>query len=611
VVVKLGSNISSLTAQRELAKSSNTLARSFERLASGQRINRASDDSAGLAISSTLKSSSRVFSQAIRNVNDGVSVLNIAEGSLTELSNISIRQLELAEQAANGTYSLQQRRALNQEANALVDEFNRIVGSTEFNRTKLIDKSLSELRIQAGFGANGSIGFAISEKLARTTGDGTFSLNNVSAWAAAGNNQVALTNLGTNDTKLDALTLSGSGVITSYTGNGDGTFSAGTVVNTGALVSSFTLADMNGDHLNDIVAAIGAGVKVFMATGLNTFGSGITVTATGGGALQTADFNGDGFLDVVTSNIGSPVYFNNGDGTFTAKVSAFGGVAQDAMVTGDFNNDGRADIFAVSGTTFRVLSASTGGVFSTTATGSVTTGMFLGKVGDFNGDGNLDIIATNSTVGSVLLGNGDGTFTEVALNVGTGFNQFEVADIDGDGITDIVGAQYSVDVGIKSLIGNGDGTFKAAMTSSTPTNQSSFSIGDLDGDGALDVISSNYTTNAGAVYFGRSRKITTIGKLNINTRAGALLAINEINGTINRISQELGVLGATQSRYSVALNTLGASRENFEAAGSRITDVDTAEESSVVTRTQILQKASSAVLAQANQQPALALKLLT
>ena len=100
MTISFGQNIDSLAAQSELNKSSASLAQSYRRLSSGLRINQASDDAAGLAITSQLNSASRVFSAAIRNVNDGLSAANIAEGALNALKSISERQLELAEAKA-------------------------------------------------------------------------------------------------------------------------------------------------------------------------------------------------------------------------------------------------------------------------------------------------------------------------------------------------------------------------------------------------------------------------------------------------------------------------------------------------------------------------------
>ena len=99
--IRLNSNIPSLTTQRRLGQSTRDVNQSFERLSSGLRINRAVDDAAGLAIASALDTDAKVYATGIRNLNDGLSLLNIADGAITELSNITIRIRELSEQAAN------------------------------------------------------------------------------------------------------------------------------------------------------------------------------------------------------------------------------------------------------------------------------------------------------------------------------------------------------------------------------------------------------------------------------------------------------------------------------------------------------------------------------
>jgi flagellin len=120
-------------AQRRLNAALDNRASIFQKLSTGSRINKASDDAAGLAIADSLRADSRIFSQAIRNVNDGISYTNIASSGLTELSNIVTRLKELAEQAATGTLSKNQRGALDQEAQALSDEYQRVIQSTTLN----------------------------------------------------------------------------------------------------------------------------------------------------------------------------------------------------------------------------------------------------------------------------------------------------------------------------------------------------------------------------------------------------------------------------------------------------------------------------------------------
>lgn len=154
MTVSIGSNISALNTQRRLAESSTALSRTLERLSTGQRINRASDDSAGLAIAAGLNTDQRLYSGALRNLNDGISVINIIDGALDQQSRILQRLAELSEQSANGTFSSSQRDALDGEYKALLKEFNRIAESTSFNGQKLLqgkrDNGLDQILVQAG-----------------------------------------------------------------------------------------------------------------------------------------------------------------------------------------------------------------------------------------------------------------------------------------------------------------------------------------------------------------------------------------------------------------------------------------------------------------------------
>lgn len=151
-MVKIGSNISSLQAQRRLAESGSVLSRTYQRLSSGQRINTASDDAAGLAIADGFGLQKRLWNVAIRNINDAVSVTNIIGGALSAQSDILARLQELAEQSANGVYSSNQRRSLNHEYQQLVAEFGRIGDSTYFNGINLLSgkDGAQDLLIQAG-----------------------------------------------------------------------------------------------------------------------------------------------------------------------------------------------------------------------------------------------------------------------------------------------------------------------------------------------------------------------------------------------------------------------------------------------------------------------------
>lgn len=153
MALTVNTNIASLIAQKNLNNTNNTLTKSVERLSTGLRINRASDDAAGLALSTTLKAQIRSINQASRNANDAVSLLQTAESGLGEMSNITLRMRELAAQAANEVLGDTERGYLNDEYLALKSEINRISDVTEFAGKKLLDGTIS------GSGVNFQIGF--------------------------------------------------------------------------------------------------------------------------------------------------------------------------------------------------------------------------------------------------------------------------------------------------------------------------------------------------------------------------------------------------------------------------------------------------------------------
>lgn len=611
LAVTFGSNIAALKAQRRLAEGTASVSRSFERLSSGLRINRAGDDAAGLSVSSALFSGARVFTQATRNLNDGVSLLNIAEGALGELSAITMRQKELATQAANGSYSLQQRVALNTEANSLVDEFNRIIQSTSFNGRNVLDRSITDLRIQAGYGTTGGISFLLTNQLSRTVGDGTF--QSAVSYASGTDPSDIVTADFDSDGILDLIVSEYNGAagasLMLRSGNGDGTFKAVSTITIGSGPFDLSVGDLNNDGKQDVVIAYDAGVASFvLGNGNGTFKANQNLSASLDNTTLV-DVNNDGYADITGAGEagGVHVFLNNGNGTFKASVSYSASSSFSNVTAGDFNGDGNTDLAAATDTSIVIHFGAGNGQFG--ATTSFTTGGGGGAVcGDFNRDGKLDISATYGTSIVVSLGNGNGTFRAGVTYAFAGdLVETPIAtDMNGDGSLDLI-LPGKILGSSQILLGNSDGTFRsgAAITGST-----SLVCGDFNRDGAVDLAGNNYYGTETNVFLANSTKVTTSPYLNITTRQGALEALSTLDSTLQRINSELGAIGSTQSRFQSALNTLGAAQENYAAAGSRIVDADIAGESAIVVRSKILQNAASAVLAQANQAPAVALQLL-
>jgi flagellin len=150
MTITVNTNVSAMTAQRYLNKSSEELNTSMERLSSGNKINSAKDDAAGLQISNRLIAQSRGLDVAMRNANDGISIAQTAEGAMNESTSILQRMRDLAIQSSNGSNSTAERQALNEESTALQDELNRIAETTSFGGRKLLNGTFGEASFQIG-----------------------------------------------------------------------------------------------------------------------------------------------------------------------------------------------------------------------------------------------------------------------------------------------------------------------------------------------------------------------------------------------------------------------------------------------------------------------------
>ena len=154
--LRVNTNVGSLNAQRHLYTTTMKFQKSMERLSSGLRINRSGDDAAGLAISESLKSDIRALQQASRNAADGISLVQVAEGSLDEVNNILLRLRELAEQSATETLGAEERGYLDSEFQELLTEIDRISDTAEFNGIMLLNGSQGTLDVQIGIGTDPS-----------------------------------------------------------------------------------------------------------------------------------------------------------------------------------------------------------------------------------------------------------------------------------------------------------------------------------------------------------------------------------------------------------------------------------------------------------------------
>lgn len=619
MTIRIGTNVQSLQAQRRLGQATDRLSDVYRRLSTGQRITKASDDAAGLAIAESLSAKSRVFNRGSQNLSDGLSALTIADGAVEALTQIATRIQELAEQGANGSYSTVQRSALDKEAQTLRSEFLRIIQSTSFNGQKLLDGSVQGLQIQAGFGADGALAASVGGKL----GNGSFGS---AASTTIGTSPLGISTGDFNgDGALDVVALnSGSNTISMLLGDGSGGFAAPSTFSVGSNPTSIAAADFNRDGNLDIATANGNTdtVSVLLGTGRGSFlaGTAFAVGAVPNG-LATGDFNGDGAADIATVNYDDgtvSVLIGQGNGGFGSQSVLNAGLSSglSAIEAGDFNGDGRTDLVTANSDDgeVRMFLGLGNGSFNGLAPYSSGVASDSLAIGDLNGDGNLDL-ARNQVGGPVVVsfGNGAGGFSSES-SFGTGFVTGRVAlgDVNGDGNLDIAAATATAATAI--LFGNGSGNFSNQQFTTVGASQSSLAFGDLNNDGVPDLIAARFNFAApGFVSVALARTqdgVQPLLPISLKTQADSKQALSIVSNKLELLSAQRGVIGAAQSRLLSGSRAIASQRDEFIAASSRIRDVDMAEESGELGRIKIIQNAATAVMAQANLQPEIALQLL-
>lgn len=182
-------NMTALNANRMLGITNSSLAKRTEKLSSGYRVNRAADDAAGLSISEKMRGQIRGLNQASRNAQDGISLIQTAEGAMNEIHSVLQRMRELTVQASNDTYVTADRLAIAKEVRALTSEITRIATQTEFNKMKLIDGTFSNKVLQVGANTSQIIAFGIKRMTAGSLGVSSTDVAHVISLAAADSTQ--------------------------------------------------------------------------------------------------------------------------------------------------------------------------------------------------------------------------------------------------------------------------------------------------------------------------------------------------------------------------------------------------------------------------------------
>jgi hypothetical protein len=305
---------------------------------------------------------------------------------------------------------------------------------------------------------------------------------------------------------------------------------------------SLTVADFNGDGLLDlaIAAHVTGEISVLLGNGDGTFRKPVLYKANGASTVISGDLRNDGISDLVVTNPGGKsigVFLGNGDGTFQP-VALYPDAKKEPVFAsfGDFNNDGNLDVVVVDAIGCYCIGVLEGNGNGTLGDEMHTPAPYPTQVlavGDFNSDGNLDVVTAGQFGGTnlmgVLLGNGDGTFrTGASYAVYNGPQSLTVADFNGDGILDVAVAEPEGGA-ISVFLGNGDGTFRAAPTIGASFPGSVVSA-DINGDGIPDLVAvTSFNSNLISVFLGNGDGTFQPG-MNFTAVVAGEIAVGDFNG---------------------------------------------------------------------------------
>jgi len=326
----INTNVASISAQRNISTAVRDQSEAMERLSSGKRINSARDDAAGLGISNRMTSQIRGLDQAVRNANDGISLIQTAEGALDQTTNILQRMRELSIQSANGTYNDNENRAsLDAEFSQLLEEIDRIAETTQFNGQNILDGNLQEVSLQIGSDANQTVDFNIDAMDTKNLGMGSTSVDLVGSNLNMNGSSM---NIGFNDVNINGQSIIKPG---------------GSVYTTASSIDN--LVDSINENVSGVTASLLAINELTTSGDGNISGSEeITVT------LQMADDTTQTFKIRDADNMDQIVTKLNdtGGGAFTAElndqgklvVSAEGAVSIQIQDTGNATGAGSSGV---------------------------------------------------------------------------------------------------------------------------------------------------------------------------------------------------------------------------------------------------------------------------
>jgi len=576
--MRIQHNIPAMSSYRNYTNNVSALSKNLERLSSGYKINRAGDDAAGLAISEKMRAQITGLEVAQKNAKDGISLVQTAEGALTEVHDMLNRMYELAEQSANGTYADEvDREQLQKEIVQLRTEIDRIADSSNFNGINLLDGSLSSAskatKIDIGkiaatksagqkgvYESSAAWGYNMTSAAQWKDGDTfsyTVSLEDGTSYTA----KFTLDKKNTNDIadigKWKFVSEDGDEYPVGNTSGADiPGMTAGIIaeLNKTGLAKSYTISTGSGDGIIKLEALKeGSGVSRVGAIDYRvTYGT-VDVDSTALGVANKTQARDEGF-EILADNITEYDGSNYDEAMFTINGKKFVLLTEtlDAKTTGP--NKEYLHATEGLGSDVTVLIGGRGGL-KAGGTGAPTPGDTDPANNNFNQNIKKIADATGLTVTQNLAADGTPTGTTgIRLSIGKGTSDQSLVLQIGDTAEDF--------------------------------NQLKVSINDCHAD-AIGV-----------------------GSIDISSQKGASDAMAKIKDAINYVSDVRGTLGATQNRLDHTINNLSVMQENIQDAESTIRDVDVAAEMMNYTKNNILVQSAQAMLAQANQLPQGVLQLL-
>jgi flagellin len=664
----INTNVASLNAQRQLMSSGNALDRSTERLSSGMRINSAKDDAAGLAIANRMTSQVRGLDQAIRNANDGVSLIQTAEGALSESTNILQRMRELSVQSANGIYNASDRQTLNAEVKQLVSELDRIAKTTAFNGQNLLDGKLGKVELQVGSAANQTVTLKVPAMDAKTLGMGSTSVDLMGGSTTAIADSL---DLAENDVMINGQSIIAAGeswvggtddldeLINKINTNVNGVTAStlavaeATSVGTGILEdtdemevavtkldgSITTIIVRDSKNLNELVDKLNSEGNGLISASLNDEGK-LTISAENATQIAVTDTAGAGGDDiddvgtaklVLTADNGDPITITRGSTGTLEDLAALGfrennkaGTVEGGGMSDPTTEWGAGDLkingVVIDNTETDSLQGKVDAINRSSVETGVQASAFSSAALDFNGVdltalagtfelNGVSVAAATSLTGIVDAFNAvsDSTGITATLSGTRVIIEGNVASMTfADGAGGVVAA-----LGASNLEYMEDGAFVSGAVAPADVVGGGIKLTSVNGnpiqiDFAADLTTADRDANYGFLESNAAGTGTfgaAIASISIDTAANAQKAIKVIDNALTTISDVRSELGAINNRLDFTISNLANISEKTSSARSRITDADFAAETANLSRSQVLQQAASAMLAQSNARP--------